>query len=699
MSANQVIQPAVWIDVAGALNDATSGGAWTHRSNANALFTITLASAGTPDTFDWAETGGSGGSGTGVAITGASQELADGVTITFGATTGHGAGDIWLIKVTANSLLQGKFRQHGFGALSRNLQDKLRDFLHVDDYGAKGDGATDSTAAIQNALNHAVLFNAGGSNGGKVHLGRGVYIVSSTIVIPRGVQLVGNTPFASVIRASAAFTTSGTKWISFVVSIEGIYPGPALQIFSTGLSDLTIDCGVTATNISCLSIGDPVLGGTEEGTLLERLYLFNYTDYALAATVPFWTANMRCGDLWCLARSGEDHYKSIFLSGASSRVHFYSITVASFGGNSSVYPGISVIGCVSIKLDHIHTESCAVGIYIQQGESVSVEGVYGNATVDTTVQIDPASFPAWSGGTTYLLGDPVTHSGVQFVCIQANTGNTPVGGMGDSFWLFFTPSTSMQIKSVDSQSNYALLDYRQSSINPSAPAYNAGTTYSRLSQVSYSGIGYVAIQVSGNIGHQPDISPAWWIPGTPVFNALDTYLDASCMTQVMGFKGRTGFGFDTFQNTPLTTVEVMGGSTTLDSPDFGINLRRWIFGAGHVGVRFPASLGHLDMGLLMEDGTDDMVFATVNNVSPGTILRIKQSGGVKIDNSISLQVTGQFGANGASPQAAATSGGAVATTGSTNTAPYGFTTAAQADGIVALLNAIRAALVANGIMS
>ena len=65
----------------------------------------------------------------------------------------------------------------------------------------------------------------------------------------------------------------------------------------------------------------------------------------------------------------------------------------------------------------------------------------------------------------------------------------------------------------------------------------------------------------------------------------------------------------------------------------------------------------------------------------------------------SLTVTTGFGCNGKSAQTAYASGGAVASTASTNSTPYGFTTAAQANGIVTLLNNIQAALVANGIMS
>lgn len=64
-----------------------------------------------------------------------------------------------------------------------------------------------------------------------------------------------------------------------------------------------------------------------------------------------------------------------------------------------------------------------------------------------------------------------------------------------------------------------------------------------------------------------------------------------------------------------------------------------------------------------------------------------------------MAISGAFGCNGAAAQTAYASGGAVSSTAATNAAPYGYTTAAQADGIVTLLNNIRAALVANGIMS
>jgi hypothetical protein len=64
-----------------------------------------------------------------------------------------------------------------------------------------------------------------------------------------------------------------------------------------------------------------------------------------------------------------------------------------------------------------------------------------------------------------------------------------------------------------------------------------------------------------------------------------------------------------------------------------------------------------------------------------------------------LTATGKFGCNGKVAQAAVASGGTVATTGATNSNPYGFTTATQANDIVTKLNTVINALVANGTLS
>lgn len=91
------VGPAVFRAVAGPNAAAprstmTSGGSYTGGTFPN--YHIVIDGEGTPDTFKWSDNGVTFNA-TGVAITGAAQALSNGITVTFGATTGHKIGDQW----------------------------------------------------------------------------------------------------------------------------------------------------------------------------------------------------------------------------------------------------------------------------------------------------------------------------------------------------------------------------------------------------------------------------------------------------------------------------------------------------------------------------------------------------------------------------------------------------------------------------
>ena len=62
-------------------------------------------------------------------------------------------------------------------AVGRTVHNKLTDLISVKDFGAKGDGTSDDTTAIQAAIYYAQ------TNGGVVYLPGGTYIISSTLTI------------------------------------------------------------------------------------------------------------------------------------------------------------------------------------------------------------------------------------------------------------------------------------------------------------------------------------------------------------------------------------------------------------------------------------------------------------------------------------------------------------------------------------
>lgn len=85
------------------------------------------------------------------------------------------------------------FTPAGTGAATRPANDKFSDFISVKDFGAAGDGMTDDTAAIQNAL----------AAHGAVFVPAGEYLVSGTITLTHRQSLIGSGQL-SVIRANGS---------------------------------------------------------------------------------------------------------------------------------------------------------------------------------------------------------------------------------------------------------------------------------------------------------------------------------------------------------------------------------------------------------------------------------------------------------------------------------------------------------------
>jgi hypothetical protein len=86
------------------------------------------------------------------------------------------AANTWTQQQTGTST----FLQTGTGAVARTVTSKLQDVVHVKDFGAKGDGVTDDSAAFAAAL---------ASGAAEVRADSGTYVVNSVITLAKGQKL------------------------------------------------------------------------------------------------------------------------------------------------------------------------------------------------------------------------------------------------------------------------------------------------------------------------------------------------------------------------------------------------------------------------------------------------------------------------------------------------------------------------------
>lgn len=143
---------------------------------------------------------------------------------------------------TAGSSRVG-FINSGTGAVARTAEGKLRDFVHIKDFGAVGDGVADDGPAIQRAIDYVLSQGIGG----RVYLGAGTFKVTSTINVVGagpGVSLVGNSADGIHDGAGSPGATTTILWdgavggtvFNFASAIGGA------RMYGGGLENVKIKC-------------------------------------------------------------------------------------------------------------------------------------------------------------------------------------------------------------------------------------------------------------------------------------------------------------------------------------------------------------------------------------------------------------------------------------------------------------------------
>ena len=130
------------------LNDATFGGVYT--GSGTKTYQVKITATGTPDSFKFSSDGGSTFSATNTEVrSDGPQDLSNGVTVVFGATTGHTLNDVWqcvMIEPLTSLTDPVKLAEIEVNHPGTGADQKGRLIIRTNEGGAVGTTTVDTTA-------------------------------------------------------------------------------------------------------------------------------------------------------------------------------------------------------------------------------------------------------------------------------------------------------------------------------------------------------------------------------------------------------------------------------------------------------------------------------------------------------------------------------------------------------------------------
>jgi len=150
----------------------------------------------------------------------------------------------------------------GAAAVATTVQSKLRETVSVKDFGAKGDGITDDTLAIQNAIAYAgeqIALSAGINNfikNATVYIPSGIYIVSGTLQLYYGVILEGDGTASTILKHQGGYVScieAGRYIVTSGVTDGFSRAGGVKNLSIYGLPDASYNASTVAGRINKLN--------------------------------------------------------------------------------------------------------------------------------------------------------------------------------------------------------------------------------------------------------------------------------------------------------------------------------------------------------------------------------------------------------------------------------------------------------------
>ncbi|KAJ8122862.1 hypothetical protein O1611_g9734 [Lasiodiplodia mahajangana] len=200
-----------------------------------------------------------------------SKYYVDAANETFDSPTTPTSHDVRSIEERATSTYWYEAITHqGISAFNANVTT-YKVYRNVKDYGAKGDGVTDDTVAIQKAISDGNRCAPGAcasssTTNAIVYFPAGTYVVSSSIVSYYATHLVGNPNSLPILKATAAFNGFGVI-DGAQYQAGGALPYGATNIFWRQIKNFVIDI----TAIPATTAGTGIHWPTSQATSLQNI--------------------------------------------------------------------------------------------------------------------------------------------------------------------------------------------------------------------------------------------------------------------------------------------------------------------------------------------------------------------------------------------------------------------------------------------
>lgn len=224
---------------------------------------------------------------------------------------------------------------------NRVLNDRLKDIVSVKDYGARGNGTTDDTLAIQRAMDSGALV---------VYFPGGTYLVSDDILVPANVSPIGSARDAVVITAQN--NTTGAFNSNAVLYKAGATPAQ--------ISDLSASVSKGDSELSFVSAHNLSAG--------DWLMIYNPGDSSFSGFSAEYRAGEFCRVRNVVSTTQIELESPLYAAYTSGNVDIYScagfgtgtirnLTVIAPGaGANGAVKAITTVYCKNLTLNNVRAE-------------------------------------------------------------------------------------------------------------------------------------------------------------------------------------------------------------------------------------------------------------------------------------------------------------------------------------------------------